>query len=752
MANYKYKLNEMSKTAPPDEAEKELGIPKRKFEVGQVTYSDDGTRKSEITAINPETGAVKWTITQLPGFEKLYDELDDLVNVAKRVYVKTKDDKRFRDFYEEARQLRNKVRTHLRNEYPDQYKRITRIAEEDVVDLAPGTQVKAKNYISDPKTFAITILDIMDEILDAESDTIEKNAKVKRITDLLRQLSQEKDVSEISTSAGAGAYLTPYAFRKKGQKANPKSYLDIGYKLVKEKIDYDEALTLRGMLADYEKEREQIFRDMENDPSIEPEGGPVADDYGDRLNKLEDKIYKVRKQLYDYDVNEGTCGYDRDKNGKKLKGPGGLGEALSYAFSEFDFNIADDAYQAEVEAKIKKELKKVQSKPLEIPEKDLQAIIKNAENYFSKEARKEEKANRNPRKINSTEFAQFAADYYTEEYYPEEYGKAYPDKRGDMKPIQKGYSPEFKERRRRSDIIPFLIDYDVKGKDSTKSIGLYNMPDDYYTMDVGEFDKKYGVYKRREIKRRADRLKDPDFPTEKLQDKPGGPLKLPKDFYKIRVWEFDKIYGKGGEIEDDDFDIEDYSRLGFLNENVFNTISNAVKGAVKTVAKNTVGKAAKAIAGRAISKGRKKLTKQAKKVMPGLEEGDTYEKMAAKGKKAGNLKQGTVRKRLNIPKGEKIPLSKIKKEISRIKKMENPSEKNKKYLKALNLSKTLKTTTNVNESKGNPGATLGPGPAAGPDGVKDNYYVKAFKYKLVPKNKKGNYVQPGSGLEVYTWK
>ena len=80
-----------------------------------------------------------------------------------------------------------------------------------------------------------------------------------------------------------------------------------------------------------------------------------------------------------------------------------------------------------------------------------------------------------------------------------------------------------------------------------------------------------------------------------------------------------------------------------------------------------------------------------------VEEGDTYEKMAAKGKKAGNLKQGTVRKRLNIPKGEKIPLSKIKKEISRIKKMKNPSEKNKKYLKALNLAKTLKTTTNLNE-------------------------------------------------------
>lgn len=46
------------------------------------------------------------------------------------------------------------------------------------------------------------------------------------------------------------------------------------------------------------------------------------------------------------------------------------------------------------------------------------------------------------------------------------------------------------------------------------------------------------------------------------------------------------------------------------------------------------------------------------------------------------------------------------------------------------------------------GATLGPGPKAGPEGVKDNYYVKKFKFKLVPKNKNGNYVQKGSGLEV----
>lgn len=48
----------------------------------------------------------------------------------------------------------------------------------------------------------------------------------------------------------------------------------------------------------------------------------------------------------------------------------------------------------------------------------------------------------------------------------------------------------------------------------------------------------------------------------------------------------------------------------------------------------------------------------------------------------------------------------------------------------------------------NIGATLGPGPKAGPEGVTDNYYVKKFNYKLVPKDKNGNYVQKGSGLEV----
>ena len=169
-----------------------------------------------------------------------------------------------------------------------------------------------------------------------------------------------------------------------------------------------------------------------------------------------------------------------------------LNEALSYSFSEYNFTIKDEDYQAEVEAKIKKELN-------EIPEKDLQAIIKNAENYFAKEARKEEKANRKPRKIKSTEFAQFAADYYTEEYYPENYGKDYPDKRPVSKPVSddqerlKSFdgidvpsTPEEREIRRRSKLRLKYghAAYFIRNKDLPKDL-FYSMPKD-------EFDKTFG--------------------------------------------------------------------------------------------------------------------------------------------------------------------------------------------------------------------------------------------------------------------
>ena len=103
---------------------------------------------------------------------------------------------------------------------------------------------------------------------------------------------------------------------------------------------------------------------------------------------------------------------------------------------------------------------------------------------------------------------------------------------------------------------------------------------------------------------------------------------------------------------------------------------------------------------------RKEASKKKTQRLKKLKEGDTIEKYSAKGKATGKLKQGTVRKRLNIPKGKKIPISLINKELARLKKMDKDpdkkgaqlGDKNQKYYKALQLAKTLKTTTNVNEA------------------------------------------------------
>lgn len=72
------------------------------------------------------------------------------------------------------------------------------------------------------------------------------------------------------------------------------------------RISFDQVLDLRIAKRDLEKEIANKYREMENDPNIEPEGGPVADDYGDQLNRLEDRLYKIDKQIASYDMSEST--------------------------------------------------------------------------------------------------------------------------------------------------------------------------------------------------------------------------------------------------------------------------------------------------------------------------------------------------------------------------------------------------------------------------------------------------------------
>jgi len=67
-------------------------------------------------------------------------------------------------------------------------------------------------------------------------------------------------------------------------------------------LDFNDILYLRGAVADLKDEIAQLYRDMEQE--AEPEGGPMADMYGNLLNKAEEKLYRMQKQIADYDMNE----------------------------------------------------------------------------------------------------------------------------------------------------------------------------------------------------------------------------------------------------------------------------------------------------------------------------------------------------------------------------------------------------------------------------------------------------------------
>jgi hypothetical protein len=114
-------IKEILSEAPGDDLPKVDKSGKAK--IGDVKISNG--IKSTITDIDKITGAIKWKIDYLPNFDKLFDDVTDLVGTAKGVYTKAKDDDVLRVIYDESRLLRNKIRTHIRNEYPEEYRRIT---------------------------------------------------------------------------------------------------------------------------------------------------------------------------------------------------------------------------------------------------------------------------------------------------------------------------------------------------------------------------------------------------------------------------------------------------------------------------------------------------------------------------------------------------------------------------------------------------------------------------------------------------
>jgi len=207
-----------------------------KFKVGDVKIS--GGIKSTIKDINKETGGISWAIEYIPNFEELFDDATDLVKTAKGVYTKAKTDDKLRLIYDEARVLRNKIRTHIRNEYPDEYRKITMKMSEGLEE----NQLSVSDMINlNDKRIEAVAKAIMDKYDIPDDGRLRGVIRVALSDYLEENTTTGGGAGSASFTAGTGmTYATPYAFRrpKKKQKPIPENLnegIDLdayGYKLV----------------------------------------------------------------------------------------------------------------------------------------------------------------------------------------------------------------------------------------------------------------------------------------------------------------------------------------------------------------------------------------------------------------------------------------------------------------------------------------------------------------------------------------
>jgi len=186
-----------------------------RFKVGDVKIS--GGIKSTIKDINKETGGISWDIEYIPNFEELFDDATDLVKTAKGVYTKAKTDDKLRLIYDEARVLRNKIRTHIRNEYPDEYKKITMKMSEGLEE----NQLSVTDMINlNDKRVEAVAKAIMDKY-DIPDDGRLRGVIRVALSDYIEENTTTGGGSASFTPGSGMTYATPYAFKRPKKKQKP---------------------------------------------------------------------------------------------------------------------------------------------------------------------------------------------------------------------------------------------------------------------------------------------------------------------------------------------------------------------------------------------------------------------------------------------------------------------------------------------------------------------------------------------------
>ena len=197
-----------------------------KFKLKEIEVGDTDTKggkKSTVTSINPETGAIEWDVADVADFSSTYNALKkakDFIDVLDKSAERTKTDPRIDKFAIDIARLFNDFRSHVRKVYPEEYKRVLRL----------------KESVNEGHGLDQGDLDYLQHLADKNPDNTKLNNIVKFLTKSNILVDKTKDLSkgkEVEEGEGIG-YMTPRAFdkNKKSTGAADIYYYKLGFKPV----------------------------------------------------------------------------------------------------------------------------------------------------------------------------------------------------------------------------------------------------------------------------------------------------------------------------------------------------------------------------------------------------------------------------------------------------------------------------------------------------------------------------------------
>ena len=118
MAQFKYKLKEVK--------------------VGDIDVQ--GGTKYTVTSVDPESGAVEWSVEKVADYESAFETLYKSKELFDALIKQpgAKDDFKIRQIATQVREAINNYRTHLRKNYPEEFNKIKSLSEESTTGGGAG--------------------------------------------------------------------------------------------------------------------------------------------------------------------------------------------------------------------------------------------------------------------------------------------------------------------------------------------------------------------------------------------------------------------------------------------------------------------------------------------------------------------------------------------------------------------------------------------------------------------------------------